>query len=351
MNLSLSCRRREMYFYVPSPPVRRLLFLGLMPLQIMTMEKETAMDYQSEVSEALETSSNASSEFDENSSTEKDWGEDDEYPLHEAAACGDIRTIERLLNKGQEDFLFSRDEMNRTPLDIAAQSGQIEVVNKILVAGSIFDQESFQAMVNDEDEVSHTLLWRIQDDQNLTIDIRLKIMELLLHYGASLSINRCNTTGIDRIVRLISYYDYSNRINGLTGLYQQYLKPIECKALNGDRSGLEQLAHKNPDLLVQTDAIIFAATRGDKLMVKHILASSRFHLLEKLTKARALVSSITMYRNEYIDSEHIENYYDIRDLLENFLEDVLGEKSVYTSYLPLELRGELISLLTGNNYI
>lgn len=69
------------------------------------------------------------------------------YPMHVAAAMGDITTIQELLKTG---FLIEqRDELNLTPLQVAAVSGQAEVVSFLIAKGAdVFALEGYKFNLN-----------------------------------------------------------------------------------------------------------------------------------------------------------------------------------------------------------
>lgn len=58
------------------------------------------------------------------------------YPLHVAAALGDIAYLEKLLPFEYNDNIDSRDDLNLTPLQIAAVSGQVEAVKFLISKGA-----------------------------------------------------------------------------------------------------------------------------------------------------------------------------------------------------------------------
>lgn len=69
------------------------------------------------------------------------------YPLHVAAALGDIKTIQQLLKTGFS--IEQRDELNLTPLQVAAVSGQADAVSFLLSQGAdVFAVDSYKFNLN-----------------------------------------------------------------------------------------------------------------------------------------------------------------------------------------------------------
>ncbi|WP_179947520.1 ankyrin repeat domain-containing protein, partial [Wolbachia endosymbiont of Cylisticus convexus] len=111
-----------------------------------------------------------------------------ETPLHLAARSGYLNVVEKLIEKGAN--VNAKNSNGKTPLHYAAEKGYLNVVEKLIEKGAYFDAENNKqqkpldiSRVNSYSEISK-FLSNIEELFNVAKEDNLNRVEELINQGA-----------------------------------------------------------------------------------------------------------------------------------------------------------------------